>query len=368
MLMDAPWWGVGLGTYWLHWPPYRHPQDDSAGFYVHNDYLQIWIETGLPGFLLLLAVYVAVFIMFVRLVRHPGTPPAARVEAAGLFGGLLVIAVHTFFDFDLYIHPIQLVMGLVLIRLHALYLAYVPADILVIQPAQRIGRRAYRVISFLVLLPPLMYFAALGGSAVLTYKARDLMTQARWVDASETLSRAAQLMPTSDLIPITHADMLRQAITQLPRGATERTILFREALVLLEDAEKQNPFRPQIFFIRGLLYNQNPDLADGDWAALATRAYATALKRDPLAFWAREAYAGLLLRQGKLKQAKEVLEAGIDYRYAGNAVVRYYSLLARVRRETGETERAAALEKKISELAGRPVKPLVDLLVSPIQK
>ena len=47
--------------------------------------------------------------------------------------------------------------------------------------------------------------------------------------------------------------MLRQAITQLPRGAPERTILFKEALVLLEDAEKQNPFRPQIFFIRGLL-------------------------------------------------------------------------------------------------------------------
>ena len=252
MLMDAPWWGIGLGTYWLHWPPYRNPLDSSAGFYVHNDYLQIWIETGLPGLLLLLAIYVAVLINFLRLLRYCKMDPVVTLESAGLFGGLLAIAVHTFFDFDLYILPIQLVMGLVLIRLHALYLAYVPADILVIQPAQRMGRRAYRVISFLVLLLPLMYFAALGGSAVLTYKARDLMAQARWVDASETLSRAAQLMPTSDLIPITHADMLRQAITQLPRGATERTILFREALVLLEDAEKQNPFRPQIFFIRGL--------------------------------------------------------------------------------------------------------------------
>jgi hypothetical protein len=57
MLMDAPWWGIGLGTYWLHWPPYRNPLDSSGGFYVHNDYLQIWIETGLPGLLLLLAVY-----------------------------------------------------------------------------------------------------------------------------------------------------------------------------------------------------------------------------------------------------------------------------------------------------------------------
>lgn len=355
MLMDAPWWGIGLGTYWLHWPPYRNPLDSSAGFYVHNDYLQIWIETGLPGLLLLLAVYVAVLITFIRLLRYRKMDPAVTLESAGLFGGLLAVAVHTFFDFDLYIHPIQLLMGLVLIRLHALYLAHVPAGVFAIQPAQHVGRRAYRVISFLVILLPLMYFSALGGSAMLTYKARDLMAQARWVDASETLSRAGQLMPTSDLVLVTHADLLRQAITQLPRDAPERTVLFREALVLLENAEKQNPLRPQIFFIRGLLYSQSPDLAGGDWAARAGHAYATALKRDPLAFWARETFAGLLMWQGKSAQAKQILEEGADYQYLGTAAVNYLAFLARARRQAGEPERAAVLEKKISGMTGRPV-------------
>lgn len=367
MLMDAPWWGVGLGTYWLHWPPYRNPLDSSAGFYVHNDYLQIWIETGLPGLLLLLAVCVTALITFTRLMRYCKMDPAVTLESAGLFGGLLAVAAHTFFDFDLYILPIQLVLGLVLIRLHALYLTHVPADIYVVQPAQWVGRRAYRIISFLVLLLPLMYFAALGGSVVLTYKARDLMTQARWVDASEMLSRAAQLMPTSDLIPITHADMLRQAITQLPRDVPERTTLFREALVLLEDAEKQNPLRPQIFFIRGLLYSQNPDLAGGDWAARAARAYATALKRDPLAFWARETYAGLLVWQGKSAQAKQILEEGADYRYLNTAAVSYLAFLARARRQAGEIERAMILEKRISGLTGRPVDLSVQSPVSPVR-
>ena len=361
MLMDAPWWGVGLGTYWLHWPPYRNPLDSSAGFYVHNDYLQIWIETGLPGLLLLLAICVATLITFIRLLRYRKMDPAGALESAGLFGGLLAVAVHTFFDFDLYIHPIQLLLGLVLVRLHALYLAHVPESVLVIQPTQRVGRHAYRVISFLVILLPLMYFAALGASTILTYKARDLMAQSRWVDASETLSRAARLMPTSDLVLVTHADLLRQAITQLPRGAPERTTLFREALVLLEDAEKQNPLRPQMFFIRGLLYGQNPDLAGSDWVALAARAYAAVLKRDPLAFWAREAYAGLLMWQGKLEQAKQVLEEGADYQYLGTAAVNYLVFLARVRRQAGEPERAAMLEKKISEMTGRPV----DLSVEP---
>lgn len=361
MLMDAPWWGVGLGTYWLHWPPYRDPLDSSAGFYVHNDYLQIWIETGLLGLLLLLAIYVAALITFVRLLRYRKMDPSGVLESAGLFGGLLAVAVHTFFDFDLYIHPIQLLLGLVLVRLHALYLVHVPESILVLQPTQHVGRRAYHVISLLVILLPLMYFVALGASAILTYKARDLMAQSRWVDASETLSRAAQLMPTSDLVLVTHADLLRQAITQLPRDAPERMTLFREALVLLEGAEKQNPLRPQIFFIRGLLYGQNPDLAGSDWAALAASAYAAALKRDPLAFWARETYAGLLMWQGKSVQAKQILEEGADYQYLGTAAVNYLIFLARARRQAGEPERAAALERKISEIMGRPV----DLSVQP---
>ena len=366
MLMDDPWWGVGLGTYWLHWPPYRHPQDASAGFYVHNDYLQLWIETGIPGLLLLFGIYVAVVVTFVRILRHANQHPAVIVESAGLFGGLLAIAVHTFLDFHLYIHPIQLAMGLVLVRLHALYLKHVPADVLIVTPASRIAPRPYRVISFLVVLLPLIYFIALGLSAILTYKARELSAQGKWVDASVALSRAAQLMPTSDLVLTAHADLLRQALSQLPPGSdADRRTVYREALALLNDSEKVNPLRPQVYFIRGLLYQQTPDLTGPDWADRAARAYIAALKQDPMAFWAREAYAGLLLRQGKLMPAKEVLEGGIDYRYASGVVVEYYAMLAWARREAGETGRAEALERKISEITGKSVRPFAEPLLGP---
>lgn len=350
MLMDEPWWGIGLGTYWLHWPPYRHPDDVSGGFYVHNDYLQIWIETGLPGLLLLLAVYVAVLITFARLVRHPKASAMEVVESAGLFGGLLAIAVHTFFDFDLYIYPIQLVMGLMLAQLHAMYLARVQAPVIAIAPARRMSVRAYRTIGLLAVLLPLFYFAALGGSAMLAYQARELAAQRKWVEASSALSRAARLMPASDLVLTAHADLLHQAIIQLPREANERAILFREALALLEDAEKVNPLRPQIFFVRALLYQQNADLAGPVGAGRAEQAYATALKRDPLAFRAREAYGRLLLQRSRLPEAKAVLEGGMAYQYVGTAVIGYYALVARIRRETGEEARAAELEKKISEI------------------
>ncbi len=351
MLKDSPWWGTGIGTYWLHWPPYRDPRDGSAGFYVHNDYLQIWIETGLPGLLLLLAVYVAALAAFVRLWRHQKLNTAVLLESAGLFGGLLAVAVHTFFDFDLYIHPIQLALGLILARLHSLYVSQAPSKSFILMPAQRLGSPGYRTIILLFILLPLMYFAALGVSAMLTYKARDLVVHGKWVEASTSLTHAGRLMPTSDIVLTAHADLLRQAALKLPAGsAAERKLLYQSALAMLEDAEKVNPLRPQIFFMRGLLYQQYPDLAGEDWNRRATQAYATALKRDPMAFWAREAYGRLLLGQGKLQEAKALLEGGMEYQYAGTSIIGYYALVARVRREAGEESRAIEIEKRIDAI------------------
>ncbi len=352
MALDFPWLGVGLGTFWLWWPPYRHPADSSAGFYVHNDYLQIWIETGLPGLLLLLAVEIAVVALFIRMLRGRNVPGAARVEAAGLFGGLAAIGFHTFFDFDLYIQPILLTIGLMLARLQFLDGAYHPVSPIVFAPARRVGRRAYYVITSLVLLLPLLYFASLGLSARFTVLGREHAIQGRWVEASQTLNRAWQLMPTSDITLVTHAEMLRQAIPALPAGAqTQRITLYREALALLADAEKVNPRRTQIYYIRGMLYQQNPALAGPHWPELAAESYRLALRNDPRAFWARMAYAQMLLGQQRIAEARETLERGIEYWYAPEPnVFMYYQLTAQLRARTGDLAGAQTLYKKMEQM------------------
>lgn len=351
MALEAPWSGVGLGTYWLFWPPYRHPLDSSAGFYVHNDYLQIWIETGLPGLLLLLAVELAVLVIFIRFLRNTQATTAERVEMAGLFGGLLAIAFHTFFDFDLYIQPILMVIGLLLARMHFLYTRHASITSLDLRPSRRVGRRAWLTITLLLLLFPVLYFAALGTSAYLTMHGRKLAAQGRWVDASITLSRAWRLMPTSDLTLVTHADLLRYAIQALPPAAPHRTTLFNEALALLRDAERVNPVRSQIFYIRGLLYQQNPALAGPRWFELAADSYRRVLRIDPRSFWARMAYAQLLLGQKRLAEAREVLEGGIHYWYYPEPnVFGYYALTAELRHRSGDLGGARALRKKLAQM------------------
>lgn len=352
MVVDNPWLGIGLGTYWLFWPPYRHPADSSAGFYVHNDYLQIWIETGLPGLILLLAVEAAVLALFVRMLRDRAVTAEQRVELAGLFGGLAAIGFHTFFDFDLYVQPILLTIGLMLARLQSLDNACRAIPALVFVPAQRLGRRGYRLITLLALFLPILYFTALGFSARLTVVGREHAQQGRWVEASQTLNRAWQLMPTSDLTLVTQAELLRQAIQALPADASsQRKTLFHESLAQLADAERVNPVRPQIYYIRGMLYQQNPALAGPRWLELAADSYRQALRIDPRSFWTRMAYARMLLDQQRVTEARAVLEGGIDYWYFPEPnVFGYYMLTADLRRRGGDLDGARALHKKVEQI------------------
>lgn len=356
MLMDAPWLGIGLGTYWLYWPPFRDPADASGGYYVHNDYLQIWIEAGLPGLLLLLAVYVSLAFLCVRALRHTPADHPARVEIAALFGALLAMAAHTFVDFNLYILPIQLVLGLVLVRLHALCLQHAGSGVLTLRPAQWVSQGGYRIIIALITIMPLLYFSAIGTSAYLTSGARSVAARGDWAGASQQLTLASKLTPSSELAYLTHADLLRLAIPLLPGDSErQRRTLFQDALVLLDSAERVNPVRPHIFFIRGMLYQQNPDLAGNDWSMRAQHAYALALQHDPLAYWAREAYGVLLMRENALARAKEVLDAGAEYHYPGAAARGYFSLLASVRRLSGDENGALAAEERFQMLSGQPL-------------
>lgn len=146
MLKDAPWMGVGLGHYALYWPLYRDPSDVSAGYFAHNDYLQIWIEAGLPGLLLLLAVLVSVFIVCFRAMRDKHVPSARVVEMTALFCGLLAVAMHSFLDFNLYVLSILVLAGLVLGRLHSLALATKPVAALRFSPSRILSEPGYRIL------------------------------------------------------------------------------------------------------------------------------------------------------------------------------------------------------------------------------
>jgi hypothetical protein len=334
------------------WPPYRHPQDDSGGYYVHNDYLQLWIEAGLVGLALLLAVYVTLAWLFVRALRHPALSARERIEASGLIAGLLAVAAHSFFDFNLYILPILIVAGLALGRLHGLCLPYVVA------PQQGAGvpastQRTRFMVSALVALL-LVYFGALAASALLTERARVLAEQGELREADQALTWAGRLAPGLDVPLVMHAGLLTRVLDQLPADfpPDSRRAVFEDALALLEDAERANAYRANIYYARARLLHTHapkvaPTLSDG-----APVAYRMALARDPRFHWARVGLAEWLLARGEARAAHVLLEEGIAYWYPPTRdTAVYYAFAARLRRAQGNEPGARELEQRVREMA-----------------
>lgn len=352
MMLDAPWFGTGVGTFWMLWPPYRHPADDSGGYYVHNDYLQLWIETGVVGLALLLMVYAAVVRTFVRALRHPAMPARARIETTGLFAGLLAIAAHSFVDFNLYILPILIVAGLVLGRLHALCASHAGtphAD----EKSSYGARRTHWLVGALTGLL-LAYFVALAASALLTERARLFAEEGALREADQALIWAERLAPGLDVPLVMHAGLLARVLDQLPPDfpADSHRAVFEDTLALLEDAERVNSYRANTHYARArLLHTQAPKVAP----ALANGApdvYRMALARDPRFHWARVGLAEWLLAHGDERAAHALLEEGLAHWYPPTRdTAVYYAFAARLRRAHGNEDGARELEQRVRDMA-----------------
>ncbi len=352
LLKASPWHGIGLGLFYLAYPPYRSPMDGSGGFFAHNDYLQIWIETGLPGLLFLVSVLIAALWLLVRVLRKKRLNSNTRIELAGLFCGLLAVAAHSVIDFNLYILSIMVISGLVMGRFHEIACGELRIPSLRIRFSRHIGRQAYPVIVILLALVPIFYFVALGLANSYYDKALMQGRQGKLQEADQSLAVAERLTPSDDRMLIAHADLYRHAIALLPpSAASSKKSLYEEALKLLDQAQQANSIRGLTFVIRGRLYQQNPMLAGDDGYGLATEAFRRALALNPRLFQGRMDYASLLLQHGKKDVALQTLEQGAQYDYPHvSELIPFYSLTARLEREAGKRGQAKLLEARAAEL------------------
>jgi tetratricopeptide (TPR) repeat protein len=357
MLKDAPWHGIGLGMYFLVYPRYRHPDDTTGGYFAHNDYLQFWIETGLPGPLLLLGAGLAVLWYMLRLLRRLPASDPRRIEATGLFAGLLAVAGHSAVDFNFYILSILVVAGLALGRWHELMIESLDGRAVTLTMSSWLRPRVFMPALAALTGIALFHFGGLGVSSVLYHRADEQAYAGQIEAASKSLAVAEMLTPSDDRIPATHAYLLRRSIGLLPKGdVAARRALYEEAQDAIDRAIASNPVRALTHAQRARLLRENPDLAGSEGSARAEAAYREALRLNPLLYETRTRYAEFLLEQRRGAEAREWLEHGVAYRYTPHPdLLPYYRLVQRLRREAGDHPGAAALDTHIESLNSRDV-------------
>lgn len=349
MLIDAPWYGLGLGHYAIYWPQYRDPSDRTAGFLVHNDYLQLWIEAGYPGLISLLLVVISVVYLFWCCMK--GSTGARRVEITGIFAGLAAIGAHAFVDFSLNVAAVQVAAGLMLGRLVYLGKDYIPtwkwAPGLPVF-ASATGVKA--AVSVLLLLP-VSQFAFLFASSVTYREGLNLAATGKLVESYDMFSRSANWYPGADNTWLSKADLARQIIAKPEVEGAVRADLFEDAVSYLNTAEAINPYRWQTFVTRGKLVEENPDLAGDRWYSQATQGYRRALKVDPRAYEARYRLAALLNKRGSTDVAGEILEKGIAHHYADHpSLIPYLKLTANNRKRLGDSAGEIELTERIQRI------------------
>jgi putative inorganic carbon (HCO3(-)) transporter len=106
-----PWLGVGVGNYVPAYPAYALPYWEDPMGHAHNYYLNVAAETGVVGLAAYLLLWGWAFAFAWRTVR--GTTGYRQSIAVGIFGVLVHLALHNFFD-DLYVQGMYLHIALLL--------------------------------------------------------------------------------------------------------------------------------------------------------------------------------------------------------------------------------------------------------------
>lgn len=355
---EMPWYGVGLGSLWIFWRPYRPASDSSAGYFAHNDYMQLTLEAGYPGIILLVSLFIFILLSFVRALKKnhqtSNLTLLQRIELISLFSALTTFATHSIFTYNFYILPLLVIAGFYLGRFNQLAnLNPVSSKTF---PALKIY---FKPVMFIISLAGFIfilcsYFLALSFSSYYNNEAKELMLQKKYQASNALFLKAQTLAPLMDNPFFSHADLLRRGADKLLKvnKFKQANSLIKYAHENLDKAEELNPLRPQIHHIRGLIYvREQPEKAKIE--------FEKALKLDPRFLFSRIRLARLFHQQNQLKKAMEVLYKGVNYNYPVNKVMlEYMRLFSKLSREAGVDSFADHLEQNIQRYQQQLIKPL----------
>jgi tetratricopeptide (TPR) repeat protein len=254
-------------------------------------------------------------------------------------------------DFNFHVLTILIVGGAMLARLHHLGEPTLKIRHFHWQPSKWVARPVYRLVTALLLLFPMLYYASITTAVVQTERGIRLAAEGRLDKADAAFTFAYRVYPYADNVLVSRADLYRHVLTLTPKSAIEeRKEVFRRSEDFLQRAEKLNPLRPLNYVVRGQLYQENPDLAGPGGEQKVESAFQHALELNPRFYRARYVYAKYLYDAGSVERSRQILEAGLQEHYVDHQdLVPYYVFAAQLRSAAGNKTGAAELSERIKQ-------------------
>jgi tetratricopeptide (TPR) repeat protein len=244
----------------------------------------------------------------------------------------------------------MILLGLVLGRFHHMTVQNNPqVRQIKINLQKHLKPYAFRAITVIIVIIPTLYFAGVGVSMYQYNRGVYLVGIGSSDEAIKCFRVAANFWKSNDAPYYGQATAIKLNLQRISKDDfAGRKTEFERAETLLTEAEKRSPLRPQIFHMRGLLYLENQDLAGTNGMEKAAANFEKALKLNPSFYHARVAYASLLGKAGKEKEALKVLKDGLHYFYYPNIdVLPYYLMSAKVFERFADYENMKGLLEKI---------------------
>lgn len=326
LIKQSPWLGSGLGTFYLLYPPFRSPLDQSSGLWAHNDPLQFWAELGILGPVLFYALLVAVLFRTIRAWRKTDDPLRLMIP----FSGLLAVVSHTHVTFHLYQPSILILTGLLLAWWYRETEAVLPSSrkVFKISPAVFI----FTGIGFLMFSA--MWVGRAGMGVYLAGQAREELKSGNIENFAQTVDRLYGTAPASYyqtylLLAEFHSTMVR--LPQIPITPRQRQEHVDTAFSMLETGERLNPAEPMLKHSRANLLKALGRRED------ARAVWQGALAQNPQHFESRMALAQLLMEDGRREDALKLLEDGLVWPYMKDPT-EYYLTTAQARLAAGDLQ------------------------------
>jgi len=114
---DFPHTGTGLGTFEFVFPMYQKTKIDTLFDYAHNDWMQLFAETGWVGISIIGVGFIWLMSSSVTVWRKRHDPFSVGIGLGGI-GAMVSIAIHSLNDFNLHLPANDLLLALILALLY----------------------------------------------------------------------------------------------------------------------------------------------------------------------------------------------------------------------------------------------------------